>query len=511
MSGISMMWPDTTVPSTDYLVVDAAAVTDLNIDRIITAIVAQDEFQLRSWFSQPVRDPDTVRYRQEIFADLANDSVREVFDAFAAGMRSMRKRLTWQDRLHHPYQRQWWQLSAAAEYLDTVTRFAEALSELPLTSRALTRWREFMGAYLTGPGFDRLSAAVRPVQQALGEVRYSVRIVDRTLEVAPADIAPDYSAAIANLFSRFGVGAPRPPRPRSEWDDLNHMEEQILDHVAALHPHTLAQLTEFAHSHEQFADTDVMRFDREIQFYLTYLSFVRQVSGTTRAMCLPRLASHGEQIHAEDAFDVALLTRCGRSEAEVVCNDLRLSGPERVLVVTGPNQGGKTTFARMVGQLVYFAALGCPVPARRACLPLADRLFTHFEHAEQATDPDGRLAEELLRIRDTLEAATTDSVVVLNESFSATSTADAVRIGRDVLDQLVERGSIAVWVTFFEELARTEPATVSMVAATDPDDPAQRTFRIERRPADGHAHAVALAERFGLTYDFVTARIAACK
>ncbi|MFJ9370987.1 DNA mismatch repair protein MutS [Nocardia sp. NPDC101769] len=509
MPGVSMLWPDSAA-SSDRLMVDSGAVTDLHLDRIIAAIVGADEYRLRAWFSEPVRGPETVRYRQEIFADLADDSVREVFDAFAAGMRGTLERLDWQERLHHPQQRQSWQLGAAAEYIEATARFAEALAGLPLASRALTRWRGFLTDYVAGPDFGRLATAVHQVQRAVSSVRYSLRIVDRTLEVGPVGAEADFSAAIAKLFSRFGVGAPRPGRPRSEWDDINHMEEQILDRVAALHPRVFEQLAEFARDHGQFADAAVMAFDREIQFYLTYLAFVRRVSGTARAMCLPQLATRGAPMHAEGAFDLALVTRRGRVDTEVVCNDLRLSGPERVLVVTGPNQGGKTTFARTVGQLIYFAALGCPVPARSACLPLTDRLFTHFERAERATDPDGRLAEELLRIRDTLEEATADSVIILNESFSATSTADAVRIGGDVLERIVERGAIAVWVTFFDELARSGPATVSMVAATDPGDPSRRTFRIERRPADGHAHAVVLAERFGLTYDLVTARIAAC-
>ncbi|WP_327139239.1 MutS-related protein [Nocardia sp. NBC_01327] len=504
----SVLWPERSAAIAE-VVADGDTLTDLNIDQVIAAVLREgDEYGLESLFRRPVRDRDTVRYRQEVFGDLGNDAIRAVFVEFAHGMRRVRRRLAGAARLTHPRQKQRWLLDAAADYITAITRTAEAMTDLPLSSQALVRWRTFVEFYTGGAEFGQLVTAVRDVQQALSTVRYSIRIVDNTIEVGAATDEQNYSATIADLFVRFGSGAPPPPRPEAEWADMNQMEEQILDRVVALHPGAFRRLAEFSGRHEHFTDSGVATFDREIHFYLLYLDFARTITGDGRTMCLPQVVVQPADLRAEQAFDLALAGRRRHTEEPLVCNDFELSGTERVLVVTGPNQGGKTTFARMFGQLVYLAALGCPVPAHSARLALPDRICTHFERAEQAADSDGRLLAELERMRDTLDRATPDSVIILNESFSSTSTVDGVQIGFEVLDQIIARGSIAVWVTFFDELAHAGPATVSMVAATDSDDPSHRTFRIVRRPADGNAHAVVLAERYGLTYDLVTARIA---
>lgn len=105
----------------------------------------------------------------------------------------------------------------------------------------------------------------------------------------------------------------------------------------------------------------------------------------------------------------------------------------------------------------------------------------------------------LIRIHAILGAATADSLLVLNEIFTSTSAEDALWLGTRVLQQVADAGCRCVCVTFLDELASLGPRTVSMVAAIDGDDPARRSFRIVRRPADGRAYADAVAERYGLT------------
>ncbi|MGC4191586.1 MAG: hypothetical protein QM589_10540 [Thermomicrobiales bacterium] len=188
-------------------------------------------------------------------------------------------------------------------------------------------------------------------------------------------------------------------------------------------------------------------------------------------------------------------------------NDLHLTSHERIVVVTGPNQGGKTTFSRMFGQLHYLAELGLSIPAQHVRIFLPDRIFCHYEQEEHVSSLRSKLEDEVIRVHAMLESATEDSLIVLNETFSSTTLSDATFLGKSVLHRMLDRGLLCLYVTFIDELASLSDATVSMVALVDPDDPARRTFSIVRRPADGLAYAAAISRKYGISYEQLKDRI----
>lgn len=346
------------------------------------------------------------------------------------------------------------------------------------------------------------------IKENLAAIRYCIRVKGSTVTVLHYDSEIDQSADVLRIFEKFKQGAVKDHRAElRDWLDMNHVEARVLDFVAQLHPQVFIELAAYCVNNADYLDATIQTFDREIQFYLAYRDYIGICKSAGLSFCYPRMSSTSKAVHCVETFDLALAHKLAIEKEHVVCNDCHLDDEERLIVVSGPNNGGKTTFARTFGQLHYLAKIGCPIPGRNAELFLCDQLFTHFEREENTKDLRGKLQDDLMRVHQILAHATSRSVIIMNEIFSSTTLTDALFLSRKIIGEILQRDALCVCVTFIEELAHLDDRAVSMVSEVKPDDPASRTFRVRRRPADGRAYAVSVAELYGLTYDHLTERL----
>lgn len=487
---------------------------DLNLDQFVSeATRGFDEYRLTPFFHTELNRESAVIYRHEVMQDVDDPDLLLAIQAFALAMRKTRACLGEAQRLYYPRQKQWWFLEATSRYVKGVQAFCEALRAAKPRSSGLSAFSAWLIGYVdSGPGsgpFTQLCHDIDEVRDALAAVRYCIHLDGSAVTVLNYDDEEDYGTYVLEIFERFKQGEVKDHSvEQKDWPEMNHVEAHILDFVAELNPQPFYLLDGFCSRHADFIDTTIAAFDREIQFYIAWRSYIQSCRDSGLPFSYPVVSGTTKAVRCEGTFDLVLAHKLCADKIAVVCNDLYLEGPERIFVVSGPNNGGKTTFARTFGQLHFLAKLGCPVPGRNSHLFLYDRLHAHFEREENTLDLRGKLQDDLMRMHAILRASTPRSIILMNEIFSSTTLADALFLCRRIIGEIMALDALCVCVTFIEELARLGPQTVSMVSEINPGNPSVRTFRVRRRPADGRAYALSVAEQYGLTAERLKERLA---
>jgi DNA mismatch repair protein MutS len=492
---------------------EPACFHDLNLDQVVADIAAVWPAEnLAPFFHVPAHNTETVAYRQAVFRDLEQPPLRQALHGFVERMRTVHARLAGIGKLHYHHEKARAHLDAAELYRAAVQTLTDELARLQPASPGLRALRVFLDGHVAGDTFGKLADAIAECLTALDTVRYGLLIRNGSVTVRACEDEAEASVDIEETFAKFRRDAVKDYRTRFRGrigvNGLNHIEAQVLDRIAMLHPQPFATLDAFCAAHEDFIDPTVARFAREVCFYLAWQAYTDPLRDAGLPFCLPTVDAVSKAVEAEDAFDIALAGKQVVKKRTVIGNGFALHGSERIIVVSGPNHGGKTTFARMFGQLHWLAALGCTVPGSRARLFLFDRLFTHFGKQENIETLHGKLQDDLYRIHAILAEATPRSLIVLNEIFASTTLEDALWLGRCIVARVARLDALAVCVTFLVELASFDAKTVSMVAEVYPHDPAIRTFKLTRRPADGLAHALAVANKHRVTREWLLQRIA---
>ena len=474
--------------------------TDLNLGRVIESVTTgKDEYALAPFFHLPLQDIESVCYRQAVMCDLEQPALYQAVTAFAERLRTMRIHLVQEEDCRDLHQKQAEFLCATETYCEAVRTLRQDLQGLTLVSRGFLALQEHMERYIASEPFQTLVAEMKAIRSGLLAIRYCVHIRGDTCTVFRYQGEDDYSATVTATFKKFRQGAVKDYRTQFHASpDINHVEAQVLEFVARLFPECFQRLDRFCQRHHDYLDQTLTVFDREVQFYIAYLNHMNTLRCQGLKFCYPRVVCTHKTIFVRNGYDLALADKLLKEGGTVVCNDFRLEGQERIFIVSGPNQGGKTTFARMFGQLHYLASLGLPVPGDEACLFLHDRLFTHFEREESIRNLHGKLEDDLLRIHSILQAATPDSLIIMNEIFASTTLQDAVFLSTRILNSIVRLGSLCVCVTFIDELVQLSDTMVSMVSTITPGAPLQRTYKVVRRPADGNAHALSIVRKYRL-------------
>jgi hypothetical protein len=216
----------------------------------------------------------------------------------------------------------------------------------------------------------------------------------------------------------------------------------------------------------------------ELGFYIGCLNLEEQLAQKGEPLCFPvPMAAARQRWPGRGLYDVGLSLRTG---PRAVGNDVDADGKSLVMI-TGANQGGKSTFLRSIGLAQLMMQCGMRVAAESFAGSVCERLFTHCKREEDATMNSGKLDEELSRMSEIADGATASSMVLFNESFAATNEREGSEIARQIIRALTESGVRVIFVTHFYDLAHSlylQHADTALFLRAERQADGQRTFRL---------------------------------
>ena len=221
--------------------------------------------------------------------------------------------------------------------------------------------------------------------------------------------------------------------------------------------------------------------EKEIAFYVGCVNLADTLKEVGVPVSFPVFIPENEDKRSWQAlFDVslALVKKTG-----IVGNSLE-AAQKKLYVITGANQGGKSTFLRSIGQAQLMGQCGMFVGAREFTAPLRKKIFTHFKKAEDTKLTSGKLDEELTRMSMIADCLEPYSLVLFNEALASTNEREGAEIGRQITEALLNNEVEVFSVTHLYDYAKSfsQRQDIEYLRAQRTDN-AERTFKVaEGRP-----------------------------
>ena len=445
---------------------EQALLQDLELPSLFSAMAQGDEFLFevaKKAFLFSLSDLDTILYRQNILRDcLNNPSI--VRDIYAIAVESIEK-----EKKHY--------FGFLSNYPDTIlNRSIEVLQMFVVMLKKLTNIGDEHAGKFESDGFRAFFAMLNKelsdeyfasIQNHLRRVKFRGGVL-MSAELGKGGKGANYilrkpqdrkQSWIQWLFEQLPVqrwmqwlfelfeGQPAVytlyihPRDESGARALSELRDRGINLVA----NALAQSLDHILSFFSMLRT-------ELAFYVGCVNLHQQLAKKGEPMSFPLPVAVGERRLAfKGIYDVCLALRL---EQRTVGNDVNADS-KQLVIITGANQGGKSTFLRSAGLSQLMMQCGMFVPAESFCSNVCYGLFTHYKREEDAAMKSGKFDEELSRMSDIVDNVTPNSILLFNESFAATNEREGAEIAKQIISALLEKQIKVFFVTHSYECAHS--------------------------------------------------------
>jgi MutS domain V len=420
-------------------------IDDLELRTVLEQMAAGDQLVMdmsKRALLLGLDDPEAIRYRQDVLGDCLDhdETVRAIYALATEALRAERD--IWGFWVSSPDSVLNWATQVMELYVGALRRLRalSAQHAAAFHSFGFTRLFEMLRDELDDEYFATIDSHLRELKFRRG-VLISARL-------GQGNTAKDYVLRRANprrfldrvsVHGRSSYSFEVPARDENGMHALGELRGRGINLVA----NALAQSAD--HIKSFFA-----LLQSELAFYVGCLNLHDRLSAKGEPTCLPTPEVAGNaSLVASGLYDVALSLHL---EERVVGNDLDADG-KRLLIITGANQGGKSTFLRALGQAQLMMQCGMYVGAESWRGDVGAGVFTHYKREEDASMEHGKLDEELGRMSEIAAQIRPNSLLLCNESFAATTEREGSEIGRQVIRAMADAGVRVIMVTHLYDLA----------------------------------------------------------
>lgn len=473
---------------------------DLNIDQIIDHITEDWGEETKELFYKLPVEIEAERYRKDFFYEMVSLNLVETFDSFLQLMnyRSIcsKNALDVEEKI----QKQVWFLKETDAYVKAVELMASMYESNEFTSEAFLSLKKKLDEYRGSKYYkDLLEASEEYMAKLLG-FRLGLIYENDRITLTLGEGKCEYEDKLKALFPKSDYSIKSPFVSEL---DMSYLESKVIDLFKKKNKDFFLDVSAYNKVFKDYLDENFLLLEKEIKYYLSFYKFMKKMEG--KGFSFTRPSWDFEKITAEGLYDLALACASLENNKEVVDNSISMLEGERFLVLTGPNQGGKTTFARSLGQMVYFSKMGLYVPAKVASLPSFENILTHFSVEESVESGKGKLMDELTRLKPMMEEKHSSAFVVINELFTTAANYDAVEMGKKVLQFFTGKDCRGIYVTHLGELASCCEGLVSLRAMVDGEN--HQTFKVARGDYEDFTGTNGLVAKYGLSYEKIMERL----
>lgn len=524
---ISLLWPRGYRDRGAVKKIAVNTMEDLQIEKLCMLITEKETEKklIQELLSTLCMDEEVIKYRQKIFWDIYHSErlskfFNGLFDKLdyismtSHQVKAMEEEGIWMFFLR---------LKELNAYRDCVLEIKRALeteeNAEELKSDGLMVLKQKVMEISDEREFRQLCVDLDQVNEKTGSIRSMKLGVNLDASFYPSDLTLlsfgthriEHTEFLNNLIDTNDRGSQMTPirktAPNTRHSLMTFIHQDIDDALSLM----LREMKGVLGKYSSIDGTVFNNIVPELLFYVRFSKMYQTISNNQMPVVIPEVTPVADNfISITQFYNLYLaLHRIEQNKClnTLILNEVHFDDKGRVLLLTGPNMGGKTVYTTGIGMAQILFQAGLPIPGETASMSPVDQILTHYPVEEDQTGDLGRLGEECKRLREIFELASENSLLLLNETLSSTSFSEGMQLAEETVLALRYLGSRALYNTHMHELASTENILryhtqqegkgriVSLVTGVEAG---VRSYKIYEGPPIGKSFAIDIANKHGL-------------